>query len=208
MRCIALVSGGIDSPVAAYLAMKCGLGVTPLVMDNGHFSQESVRKAGAIMGTLKKYTKGNFHYIIAPHESSLEKFISECPRKLTCILCKRMMMRVACKLAEREGAEAVVTGEALGSKASQTLHNLGVVSYASALPLLRPLLALNKDEIERIARKIGTYETSSRGGECCKAVPNSPSTKAGLEDVVEAERRVDADALADEAIENSRRVKL
>jgi len=208
MRCIALVSGGIDSPVAAYLAMKCGVEVTPLVMDNGLFSQESVRKADALMKILKKYSRKGFGYVLAPHHRSLDEFISSCPRKITCILCKRMMLRVACKLAAREGAEGVVTGETLGSKASQTLNNLGVVSEASSLPVLRPVLALNKDEIERIARKIGTYEVSSRGGESCKAVPESPSTKARLEDIIEAERMIDVDALAEEAVENSRRVSL
>jgi thiamine biosynthesis protein ThiI len=138
----------------------------------------------------------------------LDEFVSSCPRKLTCILCKRMMLRVACRLAVIEKAEAIVTGETLGSKASQTLNNLGVVSQASSLPVLRSVLALNKDEIERIARKIGTYEISSRGGEHCNAVPESPSTRARLEDVLEAERNIDVDALADAAAENSKRVSL
>jgi len=208
MRCIALVSGGIDSPVAAYLAMKCGFEVIPLVMDNGSFSQESVRKAGAIMKVLKKHPRGKFYYFTAPQDRCLREFVSRCPRKLTCVLCKRMMLRVACKLAGEEGADAVVTGETLGSKASQTLHNLGVVSQASTLPVLRPVLALNKDEIERIARRIGTYEISSRGGECCKAVPNSPSTRASLEDILQAENFVDADALAEEAFGSRRGVNL
>jgi len=208
MKCIALVSGGIDSPVAAYLAMRCKFRVTPLVMDNGSFSQESVRKAGAIMGALKKYKKGEFHYVVAPHYKSLQEFVSECPRKLTCILCKRMMLRVACRLAEKGGGKAVVTGETLGSKASQTLKNLGVVSQASNLPVVRPLLALNKEEIEKIARGIGTFDISSRGGEHCKAVPEGPSTKANLEDVFEAERNIDVDALADWAVENSKKVKI
>jgi len=208
MRCIALVSGGIDSPVAAYLAMKCGFEVIPLVMDNGSFSQESVRKAGAIMEVLKKHPRGKFYYFTAPQDRCLGEFVSRCSRKLTCVLCKRMMLRVACRLAEEEGAGAVVTGETLGSKASQTLHNLGVVSQASNLPVLRPVLALNKEEIERIARRIGTYETSSRGGECCKAVPDSPSTKARLEDVIQAEGFVDAEALAEEAFGSRRRVNV
>ncbi|MCX6776537.1 MAG: 7-cyano-7-deazaguanine synthase [Candidatus Micrarchaeota archaeon] len=208
MKCVALVSGGIDSPVAAYLAMRCNFRVTPLVMDNGSFSQESVRKAGEIMGALKKNRKGEFHYVIAPHYKSMQEFVSECPRKLTCILCKRMMLRVACRLAEKEGGKAVVTGETLGSKASQTLKNLGVVSQASNLPVVRPLLALNKEEIEKIAREIGTFNISSRGGEHCKAVPEGPSTKADLEDVFEAERNIDVDALADWAVENSRKVNL
>jgi len=208
MRCIALVSGGIDSPVAAYLAMRCNLGVTPLVMDNGSFSQEGGRKAGSIMEALSKYKRGEFHYVVAPHYKSLQEFVSECPRKLTCILCKRMMLRVACRLAEKEEGEAVVTGETLGSKASQTLNNLGVVSQASSLPVIRPLLALNKEEIEKIARDIGTFEISSRGGEHCKAVPEGPSTKANLEHVLEAERNIDVDALADWAVEHSRKVRL
>jgi thiamine biosynthesis protein ThiI len=208
MRCIALVSGGIDSPVAAYLAMKCGVEVIPLVMDNGSFSQESVRKADHIMKILRKYSRKRLSYVIAPHHRSLNEFVSSSPRKLTCILCKRMMLRVACRLAEKEKAEAVVTGETIGSKASQTLNNLGIVSQASVLPVLRPVLALNKDEIERIARKIGTYEISSRGGGRCGAVPESPSTKAKLEDVIYAERLVDVDALANNAVENSKRVNL
>jgi len=208
MRCIALVSGGIDSPVAAYLAMKCGFEVTPLVMNNGSFSQESVRKAGEIMKVLGKHSKGEFHYFIAPHGKNLDEFVSKCPRKLTCVLCKRMMLRVACKLAAEEKADAVVTGETLGSKASQTLHNLGIVSQASSLPVLRPVLALNKDEIERIARRIGTYGISSRGGECCKAVPDSPSTRASIDSIMQAEDTVYTEAFAEEAFDNRKRVNV
>jgi thiamine biosynthesis protein ThiI len=208
MKCIALVSGGIDSPVAAYLAMKCGFGVTPLVMDNGSFSQESVRKADALMKVLKKYSGKGWSYVVAPHHKNLDAFVSSCPRKLTCVLCKRMMLRVACRLAEKEHAEAVVTGETIGSKASQTLNNMRIVTQASILPVLRPVLALNKDEIERIARLIGTYDISSRGGGRCGAVPEFPSTKANLEDIIYAEGLVDVNALADKAVENSRRVDL
>jgi len=107
---------------------------------------------------------------------------------LTCILCKRMMYRVAERIADKVEAEGLVTGEAIGEQASQTLQNLRVLDRAAvSYSVLRPLLGFDKAETERLARKIGTYEVSARTVKGCEAVPYKPATKAKLEEVVEAE---------------------
>jgi len=110
---------------------------------------------------------------------------------LTCVLCKRMMYRVAEQLAEQIGAEGIVTGEAIGEQASQTLHNLRTLDEAAQkYPVYRPLLGFDKTETEALARKIGTYEISGWRAKGCTAAPPKPTTKARLEEVKEAEEKL------------------
>ena len=103
--------------------------------------------------------------------------------KYTCVLCKRQMYRVAEEVAREEGAKGIVTGESLGQVASQTTDNLFVIDQACSIPVYRPLIGMDKVEIEEIARKIGTYEASILPVKSCQAVPKKPITKAKLEDV-------------------------
>jgi len=119
---------------------------------------------------------------------SLKKIAEGAPRRFTCILCKRMMYRVAERIADKVGAQGLVTGEAIGEQASQTLQNLRVLDRAAErYPVHRPLLGFDKAETEGLARRIGTYEASARSVRGCQAVPYKPATKAKLEQIVVAE---------------------
>jgi thiamine biosynthesis protein ThiI len=209
-RVLGLFSGGIDSPVACWLVMKRGSPVVPVYFDNSPYTDEAVTKKAlkvaeavfswAIGGPRKMY--------IVQHGENLRQ-IMETNRKYTCLLCKRMMYRVAEKLAEQLHAEGIVTGEAIGEQASQTMTNLRVLSEAiTEYPVHRPLLGFDKHETEAIARKIGTHELSTRKASGCGAVPYQPSTKAKLEDVHKAEEKLDIDAMVKRSLESVKLVEL
>jgi thiamine biosynthesis protein ThiI len=117
---------------------------------------------------------------------------------MQCVLCRRMMFRVAERLARRVDAQFLVTGESLGQVASQTLANLNVEERATSLPILRPLIGFDKVEIERIAKSIGTYGISTMPGLCCTMAPKKPSTYARHQDASHEEGNVDIEELADE----------
>lgn len=193
-----LVSGGIDSPVAAWLAMRWGC--TPLFVyyDNYPFTDETTRqRALDVMKRLAGYAPGRtVRVYVIPHGGDLTDILRSCPRGLTCILCRRMMYRVAEEVAALEGAEALVTGEILGEHASQTLRNLRVEEEAlREVPVLRPLLGMDKVEVERLARKIGTFEISTRPALCCSAPPGTPRTRARPEEVTAAEKGLNIRAM-------------
>ncbi len=209
-RVLGLFSGGIDSPVACWLVMKRGSPVVPVYFDNYPFTDENVTKKAlkvaeavfswAIGGPRKMY--------VVQHGENLKQ-IMETNRKYTCLLCKRMMYRVAEKLAEQLHAEGIVTGEAIGEQASQTMTNLRVLSEAiTEYPIHRPLLGFDKHETEALARKIGTYEISTRKTSSCGAVPYQPSTKAKLEEVHKAEEKLDIQAMVECSLESVKLVEL
>jgi len=192
-KVVCLVSGGIDSPVAAWLTMKKGCSPVFVYFDNSPFTDETTQQRA--LETVKKLSqhasgKGVRLYIV-PHGEDLADILRNCPRNLTCVLCRRMMYRVAEKIALKEGAEAIVTGEIIGEHASQTLRNLRVENEAlSNVTVLRPLTGMNKTEVESIARKIGTFDTSTKPASCCTGPPPKPRTRARLEEVHTAEKRL------------------
>ena len=192
-KLVGLFSGGIDSAVACWLVMKRGSPVIPVFFDNSPFTDETTTKralevAEALLGWATGFPRKVY---VVQHGENLRK-IMETNRKYSCLLCKRMMYRVAECLAEQYGAEGIVTGEAIGEQASQTLVNLRVLNDAvEDYPVHRPLLGFDKTETEALARKIGTYKVSSKSAGACTAVPYSPSTKARLEEVYKAEEKLD-----------------
>jgi thiamine biosynthesis protein ThiI len=192
-KLVGLFSGGIDSAVACWLVMKRGSPVIPVFFDNSPFTDETTTKralgvAEALLGWAIGFPRKVY---VVQHGENLRK-IMEANRKYSCLLCKRMMYRVAECLAEQYGAEGIVTGEAIGEQASQTLVNLRVLNDAvEDYPVHRPLLGFDKTETEALARKIGTYKVSSKSAGACTAVPYSPSTKARLEEVYKAEEKLD-----------------
>ena len=113
------------------------------------------------------------------------------------------MLRVAERIAYSEKAEAIVTGEILGEHASQTLHNLAIINSASSLSVLRPLIGMNKTEVEKIAREIGTFDVSTKPASCCRAAPKQPRTKGRAEEVESAERRLDIASMTELALKNA-----
>ena len=189
-RAVCLISGGIDSPVAGYRAMKRGLRC-----DFVHFSgrpftgPESIYKAYAQVARLDAFQGGSRLFVV-PFGSVQRQLATAGAARLQVIAQRRLMMRAASALAEREGAEALVTGDSLGQVSSQTLRNLSVVEDAAALPVLRPLVAWDKSEIVREAQDIGTYEIANLPAEdCCtlfasplaetRAAPTSSSGSSG-----------------------------
>jgi len=192
-RAICLVSGGIDSPVAAWFAIKKGCTPVFVYFDNSPFTDETTRqRAIEAIEKLKQHApeKGVKLYVV-PHGDDLAEILKNCPRNLTCVLCKRMMYRVAERIALKEDAEAIVTGEIIGEHASQTLRNLHVENLViSKTTMLRPLIGMNKTEVESIARKIGTFDTSTKPASSCTGPPPKPRTRARLEEVLEAEARL------------------
>jgi len=193
-KVVCLVSGGIDSPVAAWLAMKKGLTPVFVYFDNSPFTDETTQqRALEAMKKLSQHAceKGIKLYIV-PHGDDLADILRNCPRNLTCVLCRRMMYRVAEKIALKEGAEAIMTGEIIGEHASQTLTNLRVENEAlsKTATVLRPLIGINKTEVESIARKIGTFDASTKPASCCTGPPPKPRTRARLEEVHKAEKRL------------------
>ena len=196
MKGLLLLSGGIDSPVAGYLMGRQGLELVLAHFDNRPFtSDEEVDKAVSLMRRLDDALGSRSKKLLVPHGKTQAEFAKNCRRNMECVLCRRMMLRVAERLAEKYGAEFIVTGESLGQVASQTLANINVEERATKLPILRPLIGFDKVEIERIAKRIGTYEISIRPGLCCTIAPKKPSTYAKIANAVDEEAKVDLEAL-------------
>jgi thiamine biosynthesis protein ThiI len=204
MKAIILLSGGIDSPVAMALALEKGIDLIACHFVNYPFADDRDQKKVLQLTELfsKRFKKKIKLYFI-PHGPSLAEFARKCERKIGCVLCRRMMLRVANKIAVKENASAIITGESLGQVASQTLDNLKAEFEASSLPLIRPLIGLNKQEIENLAKKFNTYDISIQPSICCHATPEKPATKSRLEKILLEEKNLDLDALVDAAIQKT-----
>jgi len=201
-KLVSLVSGGIDSPVAAYLMIRRGVEIVAVHMDNRPFTDDkNLDKTLLLIRHLQEVTKSPIKTYVVPHGPNHITFARNCDRHLHCLFCRRMMYRVAERIAEREGAVGILTGESMGQVASQTVQNLTVVNQIATLPVIRPLIGMDKQEIIEIARKIGTYGISTLPGLCCTIVPKQPSTAAKLPVVLSEEAKVDIDALVEKSLE-------
>lgn len=204
-RSLLLLSGGIDSPVAGWLAMKRGLAMEALHFHSFPFtSRHSSEKALELCHKLASYGgKIPLHMVnVAAIQKRLHK---EYPEELGIILLRRMMYRLAQLLCNKRQLQALVTGESLGQVASQTLESIEVISKATDMLVLRPLVSFDKSEIIRIAKDIDTYETSILPYEDCCTVflPKSPVTKPKLDVVENLERRLDIPVMLDEALQTA-----
>lgn len=198
---IALISGGIDSPVAAHLIAKRGETLLPLFFNNYPFTGENTKqRALKTIRKLQTIHKNILDPVILDHGQALEKYAQTCERKYQCVFCKRMMVRVASALAEQEGASYLVMGDSLGQVASQTLQNLYVVEQAATIPVVRPLISMDKVEIEKIAKEIETFNISIERALCCSIVPDKPSTRAQLDTILAEEAKLDIDALVEQSM--------
>ncbi|MCJ7613670.1 tRNA 4-thiouridine(8) synthase ThiI [Candidatus Bathyarchaeota archaeon] len=209
-KLIGLFSGGIDSVIGLWLVMKRGCPVVPVYFDNSPFTDETTtERALRVAEVLFSWAIGFPRKVYVVQHGENLKQIMETNRKYSCLLCKRMMYRVAERLAEQLWAEGIVTGEAIGEQASQTVTNLRVLSAAvKDYPVHRPLLGFDKHETEAISRKIGTYEVSSKKAGACTAFPYQPSTKAKLEEVLKAEEKLDIEAMVERSLESIKIVEL
>jgi thiamine biosynthesis protein ThiI len=201
-RVMLLLSGGIDSPVAGWLMMRRGCD-----MDAVHFEAapytgpEARRKVEAIARSLAAH-EAAMRLFVVPFGAIQADLRDGAPGRLLVVLYRRMMMRIACRLAGRAGALALATGENLGQVASQTLQNMAAIEAASCLPVLRPLLTYDKMETVALARRIGTYDTSILPyDDCCSLfVPEHPETAANIPAVEKIEARFAIDEMVDTAV--------
>jgi thiamine biosynthesis protein ThiI len=153
---------------------------------------------------------GRMDVKVVPFTHIQEEIRNKCPEDMFTLIMRRFMMRISQRVAEKYGCKGIVTGENLGQVASQTLEAMAVTGQVTELPILRPVIGMDKEEIVRIARKIGTFETSILPYEDCCTVftPKHPRTRPKLEDVVQAESVLDVEALVNEAVENIEEVSL
>lgn len=201
-----LISGGIDSPVAGYMMAKRGL-----VINAVHFaappytSKRAEMKVYELAKIVSKYS-GRIKFAVVPFTEIQECIKDHCPEELFTVIMRRMMMRVALRLSEQDGCKALITGESLGQVASQTMDAIACTDAVCTVPVFRPLIGMDKEEIIAIARKIGTFETSLLPYEDCCTVftPKHPRTRPTLALIEEAEKMYDFEPLIEKAVNETR----
>lgn len=201
-----LLSGGIDSPAAAWMIAKRGLEIDAVHFFSPPYTSERAKEKVIDLAKIVASYTGRFNLYIVPFTEQQLAIRDNCPEEHLTLIMRRMMMQVAERIAEKNNSHALVTGESLGQVASQTLHALAVTNNAvHNLPVFRPLIGMDKDEIVRIARKIGTFETSILPFEdCCTVfVPKHPTTRPTLEKIVESEKNIDMQGLVNKAVEET-----
>ena len=200
-----LISGGIDSPVAAYMMAKRGL-----VLNAIHFasppytSPQSEEKVHNLLRKVSKYS-GNICLFTVGFTEIQEEIRDKCPEDLFTLIMRRFMMRISQRIAEKEDCKALITGESLGQVASQTLNALACTDAVCEMPVFRPLIGLDKDEIIKVSRKIDTFDISIEPYEDCCTVftPKHPKTKPQISIIEAAEQALDIESLIDRAIANT-----
>ena len=203
-KAVILLSGGIDSPVAAFYLMKRGVKVIFL-----HFhaypytSKASIEKAKLIVQLLTKYQFDSKLYLV-PFADIQKEILLKTPASLRIILYRRMMFRIAQEIAEKERALAIVTGESVGQVASQTLENIKAIEEIVSIPVFRPLIGEDKEEIIKKAKKIGTFEISILPHQdcCARFLPKHPETKAKVREIKMAEKKLNIKKLIKETVKN------
>lgn len=200
-----LLSGGIDSPVAGYMVAKRGVALNAVHFHSYPYTSERARdKVIALARLLSRYC-GTIELFVVPFTECQLAINENCPADEGTIIMRRMMARIAQKIAEKTGSQALITGESLGQVASQTIDSLAVTNAGLSLPVFRPLIGMDKDEIVSIARKIDTFETSIQPYEdCCTVfVARHPKTRPVLADIEQSERALDWDRLINEAADRA-----
>ena len=204
-RALVLLSGGLDSPVAAYRMMKRGLRCDFLHFSGRPFTgPESIYKAYALVGRLDRFQGGSRMFVVS-FGPAQRRLATAGAGRLQVLSQRRLMVKVASELGRRESAEALVTGDSLGQVASQTLPNLAVVEEASELPLLRPLIDRDKSEIVEIAKQLGTYDISILPDEdCCQLFSSRLAvTRGQSDDLRQIERTADIEDLVHGIVESA-----
>ncbi len=207
---VVLMSGGIDSPVAAWLMMKRGVMIIPVYCNTSPYAGDTAReRAFDCIRQLQAWAPGHqFTTYELPHGPNLQAFIETCDQKNTCLLCKRMMYREAYEIMKKEGASGIITGSSLGQVASQTAANMHAEIYQLAIPIYHPLIAFDKSDIVDIARRIGTYDISIRPAGGCTAVPERPEVKANYDLIVLEEKKLGIETMVNDALKAVKVLKL
>ena len=205
---ISLLSGGIDSPVSTYMIARRGVRLVPLHFFSFPYTSEAAKEKVVELARLLTPYCGKMPLLVVPFTHIQEQIRDKCPEEYFTLIMRRFMMRIAEKIAEAQGAKAIVTGENLGQVASQTMEAMASTQAVISLPVLQPLIGMDKEEIVRFARRIGTFETSILPYEDCCTVftPRHPKTHPKVEEVERAEREMDVDGLVAEAVAGVERI--
>ena len=208
-RALLLLSGGIDSPVAGYMMAKRGLSLGAIHFASPPYTGERAKQKVVDLAKLLSQYCGHFTLNVIHFTEIQEAIGDHCPEELYTIIMRRFMMRIACRLAESIECGGLVTGESLAQVASQTLGALRCTEAVCTLPVLRPLIGMDKEEIIRISRQIGAFETSTLPYEDCCTVftPRHPKTRPDLAKVEEAEAALDVEGLVSRALESIERIR-
>lgn len=205
-----MLSGGIDSPVAGFMGMKRGAEIIPIYFHSFPFTSDRTKEK--VIDLAKELA--NYQNIMKLHVVNFTEILKEindkCPDKLLTIIMRRLMLKITEMIIEKQNGKAIITGESIGQVASQTLEAIKVTNSVPQLPILRPLIGLNKLQIINLAKEIGTYEISIRPYEdCCTVfVPNSPETRPTIQQVIEGEQNLNIDDLISEAVTNVEVIKI
>lgn len=201
-RAMLLLSGGIDSPVAGYMIAKRGVSLDAVHFYSYPYTSERAREKVIDLAKQISEYSGDMTLHLVPFTDIQLSIYDNCPKAETTVIMRRLMMKIADRIAVRTGAQALITGESIGQVASQTMESLTVTNDAATLPVFRPLIGFDKDEIVSYAKKIGTFETSIQPFEdCCTIfVPQHPVTKPSLERILVSEQAVDFEPMIEKAI--------
>ena len=205
-----LISGGIDSPVAGYLTCKRGMRLDCLHFHSFPYTGEAAKEKVIELTRRVGEFNGGINLYVVSFTHIQEEIHKNCPEEFMITLMRRFMMRIAERLSKRIGSQAIITGESLGQVASQTIESITSSNSVVTMPVLRPLIMMDKIDIIEIARKIDTYETSILPYEDCCTVflPKFPAIKPNLERVIKAESRLDVEGLIEEALKNIEKIEL
>ena len=207
---VTLLSGGIDSPVSTYMIAKRGVRLIPVHFFSFPYTSQQAKDKVVELGRQLTASCGRMTMEVVPFTHIQEEIRDKCPEEYFTLIMRRFMMRIAQHIAEANGAKAIVTGENLGQVASQTMEAMASTQAVTHLPVLQPLIGMDKEEIITIARKIGTFDTSILPYEDCCTVftPRHPRTRPQVSEVEAAENALDVDTLVQEAIQGIERISL
>ena len=209
-RALLLLSGGIDSPVAGAMMAKRGLEVFAIHFVSPPYTSERAKQKVITLAEKMTAYCGRINLFIVPFTEIQEHIKDECPEDLFTIIMRRYMMKIACRVARQSDCEALITGESVGQVASQTVQAINCTDAAADMPVFRPVIGMDKDEIVKIAHKIDTFETSILPYEDCCTVftPKHPRTKPVLKFVEQAEEAMDMENLIDRAVRATEAIKI
>ena len=209
-RAAILISGGLDSPVAAWMMAKRGVELMAIHFASPPYtSPRAEEKVHRLLEKVSQYS-GRMRLFTVHFTEIQEQIREKCPEELFTILMRRFMMRIAEGIARREGCGALITGESLGQVASQTMQAIGCTDEVATIPVFRPLIGMDKTEIVSIARKIDTFETSIEPFEDCCTVftPKHPRTRPDLKFVRIAEEALDVEGLVEKCVKETHYIKI
>ena len=209
-RALLLLSGGIDSPVAGAMMAKRGLEVYAIHFASPPYTSERAKQKVITLAEKMTAYCGRMNLFVVPFTEIQERIKDDCPEELFTIIMRRYMMRIACRIARQQDCEALVTGESVGQVASQTIQAMACTDAVADMPVFRPVVGMDKEEIIKISHKIDTFETSILPYEDCCTVftPKHPRTKPVLKFVEQAEQAMDMENLIDRAVKGTECLKI